>query len=239
MTTKTKEVEKTTADTLGKLTDQKLAKLPALFSVDLSSKNLTAGLINFASIRPSIPFDGNVNYISKKTGHTTKFDYATLPAIIKLIRPALCQSGLAVIQGLKDGRVFTKISHINGEYELCEEKIPPAKDMQDLGAKITYLKRYQLSSMLLLGAEYDDDGGTGEFANVEQKDATKAKQPKTQAETDAEILRFLKNCKSLEKIVQAKPHLSDVTKPVYVAKAKELSIDAANKEPSLTDSDEY
>lgn len=96
--------------------------------------------------------------------------YATLDAIMDMVRPVLARHGLAVMQGTlypdtnEDGRltslaVETRIIHTSGEWVASSVIMPVAKaDPQGAGSAVTYGRRYGLSALLAIVADDDDDG---------------------------------------------------------------------------------
>jgi hypothetical protein len=90
------------------------------------------------------------------------YTYATLPAILDLVRPILAGHGLAVTQDvtMADGSlmVFTTIRHTSGELINFGPIIGrPGGDWQALGSAITYARRYALTAALGIAADDDDD----------------------------------------------------------------------------------
>jgi hypothetical protein len=87
-----------------------------------------------------------------------KNTYADLNALIEAVEPILLEKGLILLQPIKDGKVFTQIIDIdNGEKIESNIELTPNLTSQALGSQITYYRRYQISSILLLMAD-DDDG---------------------------------------------------------------------------------
>ncbi len=87
-----------------------------------------------------------------------KNTYADLNALIEAVEPILLSKGLILLQPIKDGKVFTQIIDIdNGEMIESSIELTPNLTSQALGSQITYYRRYQISSILLLMAD-DDDG---------------------------------------------------------------------------------
>lgn len=109
-----------------------------------------------------------------------KSKYADLAAVWDAARPHLCANGLAFVQmPSAEGNKVTvtgKLLHASGEW--LESSITGyAKDTspQAIGSCITYLRRYQLSAMLGIAAEADDDGNAASVGEP-------AKKPKTAAQ---------------------------------------------------------
>lgn len=121
-----------------------------------------------------VKFQGDAKGIVKDAqGHGYK--YITLDQILTLVRPALSKHGLAVWQDVQgffiDGQnvagCVTMLAHISGEWiESDKLSIKPSSikagapvTPRDLGSAVTYAKRYQLTGMLGLSADVDDDAG--------------------------------------------------------------------------------
>lgn len=92
-----------------------------------------------------------------------KSNYITLDGILEYIRPILSKNEVWLVQEAKglDNTVEIKtcLYHSSGEFIETEslEMIPSKNDPQVLGSLITYLKRYQLSALLGISSEVDDD----------------------------------------------------------------------------------
>jgi len=92
------------------------------------------------------------------------FKYATLAEVLASVRPALNKYGLAILQPFDGDKVTTILafgaSRIEVDVHLLEWNTP-----QVLGSELTYIKRYQLKSLLGVNDGEDDDGnaasGTG------------------------------------------------------------------------------
>lgn len=86
------------------------------------------------------------------------FKYATLDKVIATTVPVLSKHGLCLTQ-LVDGDVMaTVLTH--GESGTSIESrmnLPRANDLKDMGACLTYAKRYSLVAMLALSADEDID----------------------------------------------------------------------------------
>ena len=100
-----------------------------------------------------------------------KSKYAPLNEILNEVRPLLAEHGLAVIQNTMsiDDRIGiqTVIIHISGEQIASDILLLKGdKDTaQGQGSAITYGRRYQLSAMLSIASEDDDDGNTASGKN--------------------------------------------------------------------------
>lgn len=105
--------------------------------------------------------------VKTKTGGEYSFDYTDLTGIFEAIRKLLSENGIAVLQdtgtevdekGQREIFIQTTLLHTSGEYIMSSQlKLVANPSIQDLGGQITYVKRYQLSAMMGLSTESDDD----------------------------------------------------------------------------------
>jgi len=94
--------------------------------------------------------------------------YSSLTAVMDACRAALASNEIAFIQSPStDGvlvRLTTKLAHSSGEWIESDVLQVQAKDPgpQAVGSCITYLKRFQLTSMVGVAPDTDDDGEAAE-----------------------------------------------------------------------------
>jgi hypothetical protein len=90
--------------------------------------------------------------------------YVNLTGVLEVVRPALAENGLAVVQGvgLDEGRVVvtTRLIHSSGQWLEPGTASAPLRnqDAQGVGSAVTYLRRYSLLAALGIAPEDDDDG---------------------------------------------------------------------------------
>jgi len=98
--------------------------------------------------------------------------YAPLQDILSLARPILSKNGLSILQSttgeLESVTVSTLLMHASGEFIETEPFILKGEqsirgggkvlNVQGAGSMITYIRRYQISAILGLASEDDDDG---------------------------------------------------------------------------------
>lgn len=120
-----------------------------------------------------------------------KFEYADLAIILDTVRPVLAKNGLAVSQpvAFKDGKIFvtTKIRHVSGvvvEEATLDGKDPGAPQQQ--GSLISYLRRYQLVSILGITADDDDDANAAQNQPAQHQPRQAAPKPAPDAPTAPE-----------------------------------------------------
>jgi hypothetical protein len=93
--------------------------------------------------------------------------YADLATVMEVVKAPLNNAGLSITQELEVGYndvtgvpfniVSTTLRHSSGETIASSVVVPEVKDIQKLGAAITYLKRYSLQALLFVPTE-DKDG---------------------------------------------------------------------------------
>lgn len=110
----------------------------------------------------------------KNTANNPQFNskYAPLQDILTLVRPILAKYGLSVTQSvtgdLEDVTISTMLLHESGEFLELEPFILRGEqtlkgggkvvNVQGAGSMITYIRRYQISALLFLSSEDDEDG---------------------------------------------------------------------------------
>src|SRR5215510_15083040 len=112
----------------------------------------------------SISKDTTVNVKNKDQNKSSySFKYATLADILEAVRKPLAEEGLSLLQPLEPaqgGGMWLKTLLVHAEGGIMESRVFVAtghNDIKQLGALITYLRRYTLTSMLCLASEEDED----------------------------------------------------------------------------------
>ena len=139
-------------------------------------EQISKALIKFQKDLPEVNLDGEVR-VKTKGGASYSFKYATLANIIKKVLPSLNKCGLAFSQTFEDACVVTTLHHESGES--ITSKVPCAftsGTMQEIGSRISYLKRYGLSAMLGIVGEEDDDANIADGNTYQQKSTQKSTQ---------------------------------------------------------------
>ncbi len=109
--------------------------------------------------------------IPTKNGGTYEFSYADLAEIIKITKPSLKANHLAIVQTIdvKEKHIlYTRLIHKSGQWVESAVEIPVYSKPQELGAFITYLRRYAYSAIIGVQSEDDVDG----FEEVKQAPKT-------------------------------------------------------------------
>lgn len=103
---------------------------------------------------------------SAQLGAGRTYRYASLAALLEVVKPVLSKHGVAVLQfpEQSDGVVSVTTQLVMGEEKVeCRLSAPLSRGgFHELGSAITYLRRYGLSSLLGLAGEEDEDGHAAE-----------------------------------------------------------------------------
>ena len=120
-----------------------------------------------------------------KSGYGYK--YTDLDTVITTVRPILAKNNLGFMQSLtmtEDNRpgITTRLFNTVGEWiedtiALPDIAMAKTNAAQNMGAAITYMKRYALSAILGISSDEDTDAATPQVPHQEQRQAPK-QQPK-------------------------------------------------------------
>ena len=93
--------------------------------------------------------------------------YCDINDILSVIKPLLNDQGLLLLQPIDEGKVITQIMdcETNEKIQFAMVLDETLTNVQQIGSRITYLRRYSLQSLLALQVE-DDDGN--EASNISQ-----------------------------------------------------------------------
>jgi ERF superfamily len=115
-----------------------------------------------------------VTVIPKSGGRSYSFRYATISAIIDAIRKPLSDNELAYTQILSHDanggfyKLTTLLMHSSGQYIGSEVPIiAEGGTNQQFGSALTYMKRYQLSALVGIAADEDDDGNAADSNDIQ------------------------------------------------------------------------
>ena len=112
--------------------------------------------------------------------------YASLSQILNVIRPILNEQGLVLVQLPINGMekhsicIKTRLIHVETGQFLESNSIslvPPKLEAQGYGSLMTYLKRYQITS--LLGLSFSEDDTDASDLIVEEEEAKPVTKPKS------------------------------------------------------------
>ena len=119
----------------------------------------------------------------KRSGHNPTFNssYATFDDVIGAVKKPLSDEKLAYLQLVERGetgiQLTTMLLHESAQFisvTMDIKSVPTNRavnEMQALGSALTYAKKYQLSALLGVNTETDDDGNaSGQQTNGKQQD---------------------------------------------------------------------
>ena len=123
---------------------------------------LSAALSKAQAEFAPIPKDKTATVRHKEGGGQHSYKYSDLATIIDAIRPVLAKHELSISSAPKmNGSEFvliTNLLHSSGQYLQAEYPLPGGVKAQEIGAAITYGRRYSICSLLGICAEDDLDG---------------------------------------------------------------------------------
>lgn len=163
-----------------------------LMSTDISK--LATALSKFQGCMESIPKTKPVK-IPTKSGGTFTFHFADLATITDSIKTPLLENELSICQTFcpveKNGMIVTTLMHSSGQWIRSFLPLNFGLQQKELGADITYYRRYSLSA--ILGICTDDDNDVGEPAEEKQTAKEDVSQPKVETLNVSEVdeIRFL------------------------------------------------
>ena len=110
---------------------------------------------------PPIEKDKKVTVSTAKGQYT--FNYAELSGIIEATKKIMAKHGLSIMSApasSPEGLVLTtRLSHASGEWAEGDFPLDKGARPQDLGAQLTYFRRYAVTGLLHIATDDDVDGG--------------------------------------------------------------------------------
>lgn len=102
--------------------------------------------------------DREVDFMTK-SGMRIHYKYATLPAVMSMIRKPLADNGLSILQPTSGSLITTILSHESGQFISEETPLPNMSDgdIKTFGANVSYIRRYAISSLLGIAVSDEDD----------------------------------------------------------------------------------
>lgn len=163
------------------------------FWTSVEQDKILAALLQFHKADIKIIKDRTVPVGGGKTR-----SYTTLDEILYKIKPVLSQLDLIIHQHLAGSELITVIQHVSGQFiankvQFVSMQGNNTNNLQNAGGGLTYLKRYQLSALLQVNSDEDDDGATATETVVTNK-LPDSKLP--------ELKAFLANGGSLDQVKQ-------------------------------------
>lgn len=148
------------------------------------------------------------------------YKYTDIDTVISYVRPLLSENGLGFMQSLStvDGKpaITTRVFHTSGEW-IEDTTILPDVSMaktnaaQNMGASITYMRRYFLCAMLGITSDEDTDAVVDSRNEArEQADNTPAEKPKSKFtdEQMAQMKRWNDGTFTAEELANIKKRLA-------------------------------
>ena len=100
----------------------------------------------------------NVKRDTQSQVGNSKYQYATIDAVLEVLQPLLKDAGLALVQYVENDAMVATLYHESGEsLPMGRYNLGTFVDSQKRGSAITYARRYQLCSIFGIAQE-DDDG---------------------------------------------------------------------------------
>lgn len=160
-----------------------------------------------------------------------KSSYAPLPDILNLVRPLLAKNGLVLIQNTgtwPDGTPYiqTSVHHESGDsFDSDKLSLKPDKSSpQGIGSALSYGRRYQLTALLGIAGEEDDDGNAAEPKKQKESKGkgTRSRGERPKSETthpaEAEVPKGV----DPENVQDAEPTTKTPQRPKRTRPAREL-----------------
>lgn len=120
--------------------------------MEKKTPNIYSALAKAQAEFPKIDLDAKVSF------GNTNFKYATIANILDAVVPVLTKHGITHFNVIDDGKIKTTLYHGDSDTQISTESpLESGGKMQDYGARITYLRRYLLVSLLGVSAEEDKD----------------------------------------------------------------------------------
>lgn len=92
-----------------------------------------------------------------KGGSQVKYNYASFAAIVQMAQKPLSENGLSILQYTENGNLVTMLAHASGQYILSFIPLPDSNDIKQLGANLSYLRRYQYTSLVGIVIKEEDN----------------------------------------------------------------------------------
>lgn len=131
------------------------------------------------------------NVTKDKVNPAFKSQYATLAAVLDVVRPVMAKHGIAIIQAPGNNEhghitVTTTLAHKSGEWMSSTVVVPtPKNDAQGVGSAISYGRRYSLAAMCGVAQEDDDGNAASTNGNAPSRPVSTATQPSPRPQAPA------------------------------------------------------
>lgn len=95
--------------------------------------------------------------IKMKDGGSYSYNYATLAAIMDMLRGPLTSNGLSIAQLIVGDELITILGHSSGQSITSTVALPKSGDIKGMGANLTYLRRYSITAITGVAIDEEDD----------------------------------------------------------------------------------
>lgn len=126
--------------------------------------DLVASLARAQAVMPPIPKNHENKHFGSK--------YADIADVLAVVRPVLAAEGIAIMQATRITEQGTElVTALLKGIERLESVLPLQMDQkaQDLGSRMSYLRRYSICALVGVAAEDDDDGNAASTAPTRTK----------------------------------------------------------------------
>lgn len=108
--------------------------------------------------------------VRTKDGRNYTYSYAELSVTLNAVRDALSQNGLSIVQFTQPGNetvaeLATRLMHSSGQFIESRLPLDLRGSPQEIGSRLTYLRRYSINSLLCLATDDDSDDSAGVSAH--------------------------------------------------------------------------
>lgn len=137
--------------------------------IEESKAELFAALSQAQAEFTPVETDKKVDF-KTKDGKRVKYDYASFAAIFKMAQKPLAKYGLSVFQTMLDSHLVTTLAHKSGQSVTSVSILPTSNDIKQLGAALSYLRRYQYTA--IIGAVVTDEDNENVVEGSVQSETT-------------------------------------------------------------------
>lgn len=140
-----------------------------------SQDELFAALANAQSEFEPVSTDKEVKFQTRSG--TVSYKYASFGKLTKQCGKILSKNGLSICQIIRDNKLITMLGHKSGQCISSEMELPQTTDMKQMGANLTYLRRYQYTAIAGIAVWDEDDENVIDNATEEQRQTNDLPQP--------------------------------------------------------------
>ena len=177
-----------------------------------------------------------------KTNPHFKSTYADLADVLAAVRPTLAAEGIALVQPIRvtdqGAELVTALLKGDERIESCLP-LPLDSKPQDMGSRLTYLRRFMLAALVGVAAEDDDDGNAANSATTapaKKKPVIRATETSTPRNVDAPMPDG--EALSFDQLVTIEEHWKTFVDP-DVRKARKLAFVEQFGKPQTVGADQW